>query len=292
MKPMLAGKVGFDQLDRLRYPLLASAKVDGVRAVVRSGRLVSRRGIALPNEFLQGRAAHWPEGLEGELLLHNLTRVGRRHVVSAVASHDGMPDVAFHCFDYAKPSYEFTRFEDRLHRIWEILLTMVPADDRVFRINHQQVNSPEDVRAFSAWAIGESYEGVVLRDPNGFYKRGRSSIQDQLMLKLKAFDDEEALVLSMDEERESVDFEGDNGRRQGRKDMKVGKGRLGSVRCRFDDGTEFDCGSGFDHADRELYWKQPDLIIGKRCTVKHEAGRLEGQKPLFPTWLGLRDDGL
>ena len=48
-KPMLAGKV--KDLDKIDYPVYATPKLDGIRAVMIDGKLVSRNFKAIPNNF-------------------------------------------------------------------------------------------------------------------------------------------------------------------------------------------------------------------------------------------------
>ena len=66
LKPMLAGKV--EDVNALRYPVLASPKLDGVRAMVQNGVLVSRnwRPIACVAARAKFGALDY-EGLDGEL---------------------------------------------------------------------------------------------------------------------------------------------------------------------------------------------------------------------------------
>ena len=49
-KPMLATDA---VLEKLRFPLLASPKLDGVRAIVRDGVVYSRSNKPIPNVFVQ-----------------------------------------------------------------------------------------------------------------------------------------------------------------------------------------------------------------------------------------------
>ena len=68
MRPLLAATV--EDLYKLRYPLLASPKLDGIRALVLDRSVYSRSGKRLPNEQVQmlfGRAEF--DWLDGELIL-------------------------------------------------------------------------------------------------------------------------------------------------------------------------------------------------------------------------------
>lgn len=284
MNPLLAGKISLDDLPRLRYPLWLAVKLDGIRARVTQDGLMSRRNILIPNRHVQHVAQAWPLGLEGELMVDG----PRRAVSSAIMSRDGEPDFTFNAFDIARPSMEFKSYKDRLRIMYD--LTVPLWDEGVRVIGLAMVQTAEETHAMAMDWIGKGAEGVVLRDPTGIYKRGRSSLREQLMLKLKLADDTEATVIALNEEMENLNAEDERGRRHGFKEGKFGKGRLGSVDCRFDDGAEFNCGSGFDADERELFWQQPELLLGKRITVQHEMGRADGQRPSFPVFKGLRED--
>jgi len=108
-KPLLAATV--EDVSKLSFPLLASPKLDGIRAIVLNGQLVSRSLKPIPNKKLQaiyGRKEY--EGLDGELIMGRPSSgdVFSR-TSSAVMSHDGPADVNFYVFDWvADPDAPFT----------------------------------------------------------------------------------------------------------------------------------------------------------------------------------------
>ena len=93
-RPMLAATVDPNDLDALRFPLLASPKLDGVRALVSDdGQLVSRNLKPIPNANVQ-KAFGRPEfaGLDGELVCGDPTAPDAfRKTTSAAMSRDGAP---------------------------------------------------------------------------------------------------------------------------------------------------------------------------------------------------------
>ena len=64
-KPMLASP--FDEA-LLKFPVLASPKLDGVRAIVRDGVVLSRALKPIPNKWVQQRFSHL-EHFDGELIV-------------------------------------------------------------------------------------------------------------------------------------------------------------------------------------------------------------------------------
>lgn len=68
-RPMLATDA---DLGKLRFPLLASAKLDGVRAVVRDGVVYSRSNKPIPNAYVQQKFSRF-EHFDGELIVGDPT---------------------------------------------------------------------------------------------------------------------------------------------------------------------------------------------------------------------------
>ena len=105
-KPMLAAKPKPEDLDAtlasLRYPLLASPKLDGIRATVQNGKLYSRSLKLVPNLALQalwGRTTL--DGLDGEIIVGPPTAPDCfARTTSLVMSRDGgSEDAAYYVFD-------------------------------------------------------------------------------------------------------------------------------------------------------------------------------------------------
>ena len=99
-KPMLATDA---DLTKLRFPLLASPKLDGVRAVVRGGVVYSRSNKPIPNKYVQELFSGY-EHFDGELIVglpHSKTVY--RDTVSHVMSNDKRDfDVKFYVFDHVQ----------------------------------------------------------------------------------------------------------------------------------------------------------------------------------------------
>ena len=98
-KPMLAAVCR--DITKLKYPLMASPKLDGVRAIVIDGRLMSRSLLPIPNRYVQDLSSSLPSGADGELILGKANDDPYRRTVSAVMSDDSSSGltVNFHVFD-------------------------------------------------------------------------------------------------------------------------------------------------------------------------------------------------
>ena len=99
-KPMLACEA---DLTKLSFPLLASPKLDGIRAIVRDGVVYSRSNKPIPNKFVQDRFKHL-EHFDGELIVGEPTAHDvYRQTTSHVMAHDKHGfDVRFYVFDHVK----------------------------------------------------------------------------------------------------------------------------------------------------------------------------------------------
>lgn len=295
MKPMLAATL--KKGTEVRFPLLLSPKLDGVRCLIVSGRAVSRSLKPIPNahtQFLFGRKEL--TGLDGELIVGPPTAEDAyRRTVSGVMKKEGEPEVAYHVFDkwdchrsdrlnYLLPfSRRLERASLQIPQQLEHLVKFVP---------HRVVEDHEELLRYEERCIEAGYEGVMLRDPEGPYKFGRSTEREGYLLKLKRFVDAEAVVLGVEEHRTNtnerkVDELGRN-RRTSHKAGKVASGKLGALLVRDrKTGVEFSIGSGFTDAEREALWLRKRHLIGKAVKYKSQPTGVKS-RPRFPVFLGLR----
>ena len=117
-RPMLADTA--TDISKLKFPLLVSPKLDGIRAIVIDGILMSRSLKPIPNRYVQNLFSRLPNGTDGELILGNPTEDPYRATVSAVMSEDGKPDVYFYVFD----NYKFVGgFQDRFFACSQVAQT-------------------------------------------------------------------------------------------------------------------------------------------------------------------------
>lgn len=289
-KPMLATNV--EDFLSLRFPFFVSPKLDGVRASMQGGQLLSRSLKPIPNKNVQDLFRNLPEGIDGELIVGNPADDPYRRTVSVVMSDDKpAKDVKLYIFDrFAEKSVPWlTRYQGvkalGLDTIYEV--AVVP---------HFPVHNLEEMEKCEEEFLTRGYEGLMIRDPQGPYKQGRSSEREGWLLKVKRFEDGEARILAYYEEMENhnVAFTNELGRtaRSSHKAGKVGKNRLGGFNCvgvggRYD-GIEFDVASGaMCHEMREKLWKTRDLV-GHLLTYKFfpKGG---DEKPRHPIFKGFRD---
>jgi DNA ligase-1 len=289
MKPMLAANV---EMSEVRYPVLASAKVDGVRGMVIDGQLRSRSLKAIPCQHANALFGR-PElnGFDGELIVGSPTAKDVFRVTSGALAHaDWKPEVVFYVFDLFS---ERDGFADRLKKLIAAVCDNPSAIGSVKVLEQRLVHNEKELLAFEAKMLAEGYEGLILRHPNGVYKQGRSTVKEGGMLKLKRFQDSEAVILEVVEEMENTNVATTNAlghsERSGAQSGMRPKGRAGALSVRdVHTGVEFNIGSGFDAADRDYLWKHRTAVVGKM--VKYKSF-LIGVKdaPRFPVYLGGRE---
>jgi len=290
MRPMLAGKADVTKLRYLRYPLIASPKLDGVRALVVDSRVMSRSMKPIPNSYVQtqiGRANL--NGLDGELIVGPPTAPDAfRRTVSGVMSVDGAPPFVFHVFDdYIAATQPFLERIKRVNRATHgaSFVVVVP---------HTTIKTPEELEIYEARTLANGYEGVMLRDPSGPYKYGRSTAKEGWLLKLKRFIDSEAEVIGVEELcMNTNDATRDELGRTKRSSAKVGQvptGTLGALQVRdVETGVVFYIGTGFDAATRDVLWSmRKTTLIGSLVKYKHQLVGAK-DKPRLPVFLGFRN---
>ena len=108
MRPMLAAFIA--DLDKLRYPLVGSPKLDGIRCLKDQGKLRSRNGLRLPNGYINRVLTPLiANGFDGELMVGQSFQA----CTSGIMSREGEPRFRFYLFDHARLPLMF--YEQRLH---------------------------------------------------------------------------------------------------------------------------------------------------------------------------------
>jgi DNA ligase-1 len=292
--PLLA--VNVTQPEKLKFPMYASPKYDGIRCLMRptadpkQAEAQSRKLKPIPNKFIRAELARIMSAqhrFDGELIVRNKPF---HDCSSGIMSSDGQPDFEFHVFDILSVD---APFEERLVMMkqWVSQISrVVDHGQRVKLVEQKLVHSWKDVQVYETECLARGFEGVMLRSRYGPYKQGRSTEKEQTLLKLKRFEQDEAVVIGYEEEmhnaNEATKDATGHTKRSSHKANKVGKGTLGALRCRRPDGTEFKVAGFTDQLANEL-WTKGDALIGQTVTYKHQP---HGAKdaPRIPTFIGIR----
>ena len=289
-KPMLAGKLDAPfVLAPSKFPVLVSPKLDGIRATVQNGVVLSRSLKPIPNAHVQALLGKPElEGLDGELIIGNPTAADCfRTSTSGVMSKTGKPNFVFHVFDtfHAKLPFEsrLTVATEQVASFNQPYVQMVP---------HNQVNDVETLHKLEAISVDLGYEGLMLRSLNGPYKQGRSTSNEGFLLKLKRFTDGEGEVLDLIEQEANgnVAYTNELGytARSTAAGGKIPKGTLGAYVVRnLETGVVHKVSPTGTHAERQAIWNS-GTAVGKILKFKFFASGGK-DKPRFPQALGFRD---
>lgn len=300
-KPMLASPV---ELNKLRFPLMLSPKLDGIRALVMNGIVMSRSLKPIPNIRVQELFGHL-EGYDGELIVGNPTdKECFCNTTSGVMSRNGEPEVYYHVFD-----------RHDLKLFWQERYDRLDDSEFVIPVNHHHVMSYNTILEWEEEYIEQGYEGVMLRDPDGPYKFGRSTAREGWLLKLKRFKDSEALVIGMEEKmhnaNEATIGELGQTKRTSHQENLIPLNTMGALIVRdLNTGIEFNIGTGFSDENRARWWSlwrnasveegdirlrqnnggsiikfaNPNLIVKYKFFATGSK-----DKPRFPTYIGIRN---
>lgn len=295
-KPMLAWKPEKTQkleeeLAKLKqWPRLVSRKLDGIRATVQDGRLVSRTLKDIPNVQIQNMFKGLPDFLDGELIYGapNAPDVFNKTTSIVMSKDKDATGITYHVFDF----YEDNTFEER-YRAVKGAVSLFGAHCPLVLVEHFLVKDLDAVLRFEEkWVVNEGYEGVMLRSLEGRYKEGRSTFNEGYLLKVKRFTDSEAEVIgSVEEEHNTNEAQTNELGRTKRSSAKagmVGKDTLGALIVRdLETRVEFNIGTGFNAQQRVELWAERDTLIGR--IVKYKSLKVgEVEKPRHPVWLGWR----
>ena len=291
-KPLLSGTIDPmkdpDVFSKLVFPLLGSPKLDGIRAVVRGGNVVSRKLLNLPRRHVQAAFERF-EHLDGEVIIgspcapdcYNRTQ-------SYVMSNDVRPvePLSFHVFDWAKEEDAHLPYVERLCKAADSV--GYPDLLNIHFVQQVLLNSLDELVAFEEKCLADGYEGIMLRRADAPYKHGRSTFKEHTLLKLKRFEDVETIITGFIEQEtntnEAVKDELGHTKRSSAKEGMIGANTLGKFQTAL---GEIPCGV-LKHPERKAIWDNRDAYMGKIIKVRHFP---HGAKDMLrlPRCVGFRD---
>lgn len=249
---------------KLRFPYLASAKLDGIRCLIINGQALSRSFKPIRNKFVQAQLKGL-DNLDGELIVGppNSGEVFNRTTRGVMSEH-GEPSFQFHVFDTL----------DDLSLPFKVRLAKVPAHPYVQAVLHTMVHNLNDLGKLETQVLENGYEGLILRNPDSLYKCGRSTMRENALGKLKQFLDGELYVTEVLEGQENLnpattDALGGTTRSTHKENM-VPNGKVGTIIGHdMKTGQRIECSPGkMTHDMRTYMWQHQDDIIGKIVRYK------------------------
>lgn len=299
-KPMLAANdriVTPEDLQQLQYPLWGTPKKDGIRARVvwdkkHGHHMLSRTNKPIPNCFVEEwcKENEVPEGCDGELVVQG--RFGDEDFNECQSKFMSTYSVPFEWTYYVFDDWSDTELNyiARVASCSHLKQSGIPYIDVLCP---KKLKNPDDVLEYETVQVDlNGHEGIILRS-NSRYKQGRTTFREGLMLKMKRFQDKEALIIGFEERMHNAN----KGKRNEVGAFKRSKhkanlhrtGMLGAFWLRdIETGVEFKC-SGFTDAFARKVWENQHHYYNKLCTYcKPLHG--EKNKPRQPKFKGIRDE--
>ncbi len=301
-KPLLAAtldpmkKPGI--LEKLRFPQSVSAKYDGIRTLPRDNVLLSRTYTPLPNPYYQARF-NQPElnfldteGVRGDPCdgdkVYNRTQ---SLIMTGPKKATHADDTALYAFDTTDEQYASLPFYDRLEITRKQVLRIGRSD--VIFVEHTEVQNLAEFLAFEEKCLAQGFEGIMGRRIDGVYKHDRSTFKEHILLKLKRFEDIEAVITGFVEAETNLNVATKDAfghtKRSSAKAGKVGNGRVGTFLVELGGRQDVPIPTGaFKHAELVEIWENQTKYLGKFLKIRHfPYGAKDGLR--LPRALGFRD---
>jgi len=290
IKPMLASKL--TDFGDVRFPVIATPKIDGIRCLKIDGHAVSRTLKSIRNDYIRSMLEEiLPDGADGEIIVGG----SFSETSSGVMRESGFPVFSYCMFDLmTDPNQPYTARLAAMASWRERKLSMSPdLDDFIQILPHTRIADKAELLAYEEECLAAGFEGVMIRTPSSPYKFGRSTVKQGWLLKIKRFTDAEAEVIGFEEAQHNMNEATTNelGRtkRSAAKNGKVPAGWLGNIQVReLKTRVLFRIGSGWTLEQRKEIWANRPSYLGQIAKYKFQSHGTE-DKPRFPTFLGWRD---
>jgi DNA ligase-1 len=209
-KPMLAPN-DEKNIEEIKYPILASYKLDGIRCLFIKGEMLSRSLKPIQNKQLKEKFKSLIDYsrehnliLDGEIYSPELTfQEITRYVMTqdftdkkSIKKYGKVltipKSLKFYGFDIVWNNNFNERFIDRIGGVsTDIDLELWEAVSQI------TMNNKEDIEEYFETALKNGYEGLILKDPNGRYKCGRGTIKEGLIYKVKPYKTFDAKIIGV-----------------------------------------------------------------------------------------------
>lgn len=289
-KPILA--IDSDKISNLKFPVLVSPKLNGIRCIVFGGIAYSRSLKPLPNKSIQqwvAENADVLEGLDGEIVAGDdiFAENALNLSTSLVMSQDKVGEFSFCVFDKYHPTdtyhERYTKYieDNQLSGVANLIV-----------VQHFKVSDQSDLDDLEQRYLAIGAEGLMIRSLEGKYKHGRSGKINPELIKVKRFVDDQFEIVGYEEKMHNANEAKTNelGRteRSTSKENLVPMGTLGALVLKTPEGYLFNCGTGFDDKMRDDLWKIKDELIGQYAKIEYFPKGMENV-PLLPVFIQIRN---
>jgi DNA ligase-1 len=283
--------------------LFGQPKIDGMRVYHGDNHVPqSRSGKEWKNKPLRDWCMAHPsmKGIDGEVVPgHEYREDSFREAMSGTRREEGSREFTFWAFDYtglAECIYgsrliflkglieKFGEFQEA--EGYHARLVLCPT---------QLLHTIDEVHAYEEKCVADGWEGAMLRRPDRAYKFGRSTNRGGELIKLKRYEDAEAVVIGYEPW-----FANGNEATQSPLGYQVRSShqgnlapleRLGALKVHLatDPSVKFGIGvmRGVTHSERDRLWRERDSLIGRICKFKHQGyggGYDVPRQPVFLNW--------
>lgn len=305
-KPMLICNEEID-LEKIKYPMLMSTKLDGIRCIFKEGKMLSRSFKPIPNKQLQEKFQSLKDFtkfnkiiLDGEIYGIGLTFQEITHYcmtedlndiknIKKVGKKESIPEsLKFFCFDCIIDNNSSQEFISR----YNYLKSMSHLLQNTFIVEQIEVNNAKEVLEQFEKVLEKGYEGLVLKSALSHYKYGRTTFNENSAYKVKPYKTFDAKIIEIEErfENTSESFKNELGKSQKHsyKDAMIPTGIAGAFIVDYEGQKQKVVLSGPEDFRRGV-WINRTFYIGKWIEYK---GMLIGSKDKVrhPVFLRMRHD--
>jgi DNA ligase-1 len=200
--------------------------------------------------------------LDGELYCHGMSFEQITSITSRTVNlHPDHTKIQFHLFDIITNQPQLARTlvieEFRNLSPWIVVAPFYLC------------NNLDDILQAYDKIINQGYEGIIVRNIDGYYERKRST----KVMKFKPKQQDEYEIIGFQEE---IDSGG------------TPKDTLGSLTCKSGDGNIFNVGTGFTTERRKQIWEARNIIIGETAIVKYQHISSANHVPRFPVFVEVK----
>lgn len=284
IKPLLAYNKAWE-VDAIRYPVLASPKLDGIRAMRQmDGALTTRTGKKIPNTLIRDQLTDtllaYPGFFDGEITMLGYDYNDIESIVMS-EHHACARGWIYTIFDYARDENMLgTRYWNRYLELNNLLAHY--RGERLHVINNVMCYDSAQLKTHHTLLVANGYEGTIVRRVDAHYKMGRSTLREQIMLKYVDYVREEAVVTGVECAYENLDAGNSK-----KLENLVPLDRAGTLRVHNKRWGEFNIGSGWDHETGREWLANPELVLHKTITYKYKPHGTK-DKPRQPIFVGFR----
>ncbi len=286
-KPQLFPNEQIEPKD-MKYPLIASYKLDGIRCIFKNGEMLSRSLKTIPNIQLHEKFIKYKKLsetgiiLDGEIYSPSHTF---QEITSVVMSDDKQVpnEIDFYCFDVLTNNIE--NYNQRIKKI-KIFNLKQPTFKYIY-------NGDDCLQMFSE-ALNNGYEGLILISPLSNYKFGRHTVKSGMAYKYKPYVTFDSQIIDIQQAtivKEGLESEINElgyKKTSRKKDDRVLIPKASAFIVKYNNET-LKVTIALTDKEKEEIWQNYKFYIGRWIEYK---GMLVGSKdvPRHPVFIRFRDD--